>query len=365
MMDTLREVGMAIHDLLTYSDTQYSQLNDFLAYSSFILSFIMTAVLLVFIFINPKLRRRERFEDRLMFWECIIVLILNVGDLIMEVIFHIEQPWVSTVSYIVAFVCEFLYMLAIFQWLVFVDYSLYRSKDHIRRRYKHAVIPIIAVMAADIILSLVLFNYGMETTFLNFITDIPYCAKLVIELGYIIIAVRLVKNYDKESKEPKFLSLSAFVVPFILGCLFRFYDESLMALGIIMTYRAVIKRDRYLDQETGFYNRDYLGFLSEYRDKNELIGGNGILIDAKGHGRDMAGLLNEFKPDGSNIFALGEDRFLLLSESLRGSAVKMAVMTITEAAENGDEPYTPEIISIMRGSDETAEDFADRIIKSA
>ena len=89
------------------------------------------------------------------------------------------------------------------------------------------------------------------------------------------------------------------------------------------------------------------------------------MIDAKGHGQDMATLLEELKPFDSSIFALGEDRFLLLSESLRGSAVNMAVNTITDAAEKEKEPYTPGIKTIERGSKESAEAFAERLLRSA
>ena len=154
----------------------------------------------------------------------------------------------------------------------------------------------------------------------------------------------------------------------------RFIEFSSLAMMIISAAAILIfiavnpklrRRERYLDHETGFFNRDYLGCLSKYRDKKEYTGGNGILIDAKGHRRDMATLLEELKPFDSNIFALGEDRFLLLSESLRGSAVNMAVNTITDAAEKEKEPYTPGIKTIERGSKESAEAFAERLLKSA
>ena len=365
MIGMLKDTGIVIHDLLTYSDTPYEGLNRFIEFSSLAMMIISVAAILIFIAVNPKLRRHERFEDRLMFWESIIVLLLLFNKIFLEIIYYGDPSWAVPLSYFVSGTAEILYLTAIFQWLIFVDYSLYRSVDHLRRRYRHAVIPIIVMLAAELIMSILLYKYGMDSLSQIIITDILYCIKLAVEIGYIIITFRLVKDYDRESRQPKFLSLSAFIVPFILGALFRSFDESMMTLGIILTYRAVIKRDRYLDHETGFFNRDYLGYLSKYRDKKEYTGGNGILIDAKGHGQDMATLLEELKPFDSSIFALGEDRFLLLSESLRGSAVNMAVNTITDAAEKEKEPYTPGIKTIERGSKESAEAFAERLLKSA
>ncbi|MCR4591501.1 MAG: hypothetical protein K5668_11880 [Lachnospiraceae bacterium] len=79
----------------------------------------------------------------------------------------------------------------------------------------------------------------------------------------------------------------------------------------------------------------------------------------------MAEIISELKPADINVFALGRDRFLLLTETLRGSAVKMTVMTITEAAETSEDPYTPEIITATRRADETAKDFSERLFSKA
>lgn len=213
MIGMLKDTGIVIHDLLTYSDTPYEGLNRFIEFSSLAMMIISVAAILIFIAVNPKLRRRERFEDRLMFWESIIVLLLLFNNIFLEIVYYGDPSWAVPLSYFVS---------------------------------------------------------------------------VTAEIGYIIITFRLVRDYDRESRQPKFLSLSAFILPFILGALFRSFDESMITLGIILTYGAVIKRDRYLDHETGFFNRDYLGYLSKYRDKKEYTGGNGILIDAKGHRRDMA-----------------------------------------------------------------------------
>jgi len=52
----------------------------------------------------------------------------------------------------------------------------------------------------------------------------------------------------------------------------------------------VIRRDTYLDHDTGFYNRSFLDFLSTYRDRKKYEGGNGILIHT-----DMT-YVSEYKP---------------------------------------------------------------------
>ncbi len=357
-----RRLGEILLDLITYSDTGNEAVDNFIFYSSTALLVVSVIALLLLIFLNPNLRQRKRPEDRFLFGECIMMLIYISAELIYRFSNDFSGIWVNVVYYVIPSLNEFLFMMMILQWTVFVDYCLYRSMDHVRRRYKHAAIPIFAVTGLDIVQSIIIYANGIDTEALLIPLYIMQFIKVAVELGYIIIAIRLVEVHAKETREPRFIRLSAFIIPFILGGLFRFHGAVFMTLGIILTYAAVIRRDRYLDHDTGFYSREFMDYLSRYRDRKEYAGGNGILINAAGHGQDMSKLLSEVKPAGSSVFALGDDRFLLLSESLRNSAATMAVATITDAAQTSDDPYTPEIITVRRGRDESAGDFAARLL---
>ena len=90
--------------------------------------------------------------------------------------------------------------------------------------------------------------------------------------------------------------------------------------------------------------------------------GERVYEDVSGYGPMAVHYLLQYKREEKRRDL---DRFLLLSESLRGSAVNMAVNTITDAAEKEKEPYTPGIKTIERGSKESAEAFAERLLKSA
>ncbi len=51
--------------------------------------------------------------------------------------------------------------------------------------------------------------------------------------------------------------------------------------------------------------------------------------------------------------------------ALRDSAAKMAKMTIKEADEGLDPPFTPGIKSVKHGNDESAETFTDRLLSES
>ncbi len=42
--------------------------------------------------------------------------------------------------------------------------------------------------------------------------------------------------------------------------------------------------------------------------------------------------------------------------------MQYAVMTITEGAQSSKDPYTPQIVTAVRKDDESASDFADRLL---
>lgn len=361
-MDALKEIGKLIFSIVSFGWTEYQAVNEFFYYTSTALVLVFAVVFLLLIFLNPRIRQRKRPEDRFMFWECVLVLILLGAEIFMA---FAEESFGPAARFCAAFsssLREFSYLLAILQWMVFVDYSIYRSPDHIRRRYKYAVLPIMVLMVMEVIQDIGIFgpfDLTMATFVLMYVLQF---AKLAVELGYILRAVQLVVRDRKETKAPRFLSLGVFIIPFIIGVVLRIYDAPMMALGVLLTCVVAGRRDRYLDYETGFYNRQFLVFLSRYRDRKKYDGGNGILITAEGHKEDMAGILKELRPVGSSVFYLGDDQFLLVSESLRGSAVKMAIMTFREAAEACDPPFTPVIRSASRKNGESAEAFADRLL---
>lgn len=362
-MDEMRDFFVTLFYLLTYSETDHDGLNRFIEVSSLVLAIAMTAALLILIFSHRRLYRHKRYEDKLVFSECILVLIALLMEIFGNLLPGLSGRAAFFYQYIAPPIEELLYMAVILQWMVFVDYMLYRSRDHVRRRYRLAVFPILVVLGLDILQGLFIYVPAEESSGTLSMIFCFQLLKLLVEFGCIFFTIRLVTLHEKESRQPRFLKLSAFIIPFVIGVLFRFYDESMMALGILLTYGAVLRRDRYLDYETGFYNRAFLDFLSTYRDRNQYEGGNGILIRGEGHKEAMAKLLRELMPQDANVFYLGEDQFLVLSETLRGSAAKMAVLTIREAAESENPPFSPQVKAAKRKPEETAEGFAGRLLE--
>ena len=344
-MSTLQSIGKFLLDLFSESETDYEGFNHFMWVSAEWMENALLIGLVLFVLLTPKLRKHKRTEDKLIFWECVLIWFPGFYTLILSYVpieWIYRWPWINYLYLARPVLIELLYMLAILQWLIFVDYCLYRSKDHLRRRYRHSVIPILIVVILDSIIAYIIYTLAFTRT-VDICADVLWYVKMAVELCYIATAIYLVRRYSKQSHEPKFLRISAFIVPFLLGNLIRFYDMFFMGLGVVLTYRAVKRRDKYIDHETGFYNGEYLEYLRTFRREKGYFEGYAMSIEAKGNGKAMADLLRELKPAGISIFSLGEERFLLLGETTRESALSMTAMTLKEAAEESEAAFTPKI----------------------
>ena len=360
----LMKIINSVYSLLSYSSTEYEAVNTFIDNSTFALEIAAVAGIVLLILMNPPLRQRKRFEDRIMFGECVLVITGNLLDLLLLFCDGFEAEWTKYIFYIIPTLRELVFMLIVLQWLIFVDFSLYHSRDHIKRRYRHAVLPVIIVTALDIVSSVLAFSAkGIPDNIKDDAMDGFYWMKFVVEVFYILMAVRMVNEHEKESREPGFLKLRAFIVPFLLGVVFRFYSMAFMAFGIILTYGAVKRRDKYLDHDTGFYNRGFLEYASKYMDHKDINGESGIVISAPGYKSALAGILNDIMDADSTVFVAEEDRFVILTGELRESAIQILADTVVNEAGASKPAFVPEISHARREKDETAISFAGRLLR--
>lgn len=353
-------------DSLLYQMTGDDVFDSIVYWSSFICEILAAVGVVILVLRNAPVRKRSGTLNRLIFWECVMVFCLNILQISLVPLAYAGSGIWADIAFDIAWaVNEGLYLAIVLQWLVCVDYCLYHSRDHIRRRYSRAAIPILVVMLLDI-LSTIIFRVsddvqGGGVFWVNTTQTVLRILELTVEAGYILTAVYLVRDHAKRSREPGFLRLEAFIIPFIFGTLFRFYDASFLGFGIILTYAAIKRREKYIVAGTGLYNADYLDCICAYWDKKGIKDGSALLISAPGHERDLAGILDEFHiPDCFNI-DMGDGGNVMIAGFLRKTAFRMAEEMLFEAAGEAATPFKPEIEQMRRDDGETMTDFGVRI----
>ena len=237
--------------------------------------------------------------------------------------------------------------------------------DHIRRRYRHAALPIIIVGTIDTIRVFIYIRSIDVGSWVDAVTSALHVLYIAVEICYILTAIVLVKRYEKERREPRFLRLGAFIIPFVIGVFFRYYDAPLLAFGIIFTYAAMSRRDKYIDFDTGIYNSDFLDCIGKHWDKKGYPDASAMLVSSPGHEDEMAGILLRIRIPECYIIKLGDGRFVLLSPEVRRSALQMTEDLLKCAAQDAVPSFTVATRAMNRQEGQTMKEFAGEIRREA
>ena len=293
---------------------------------------------------------------------------------------------------------EVAYLFYALMWLLFIDASLYHSTDGLKRRYSPAVIPLV-IITGLLLASAFLEGYinagdadalkktGMLMDILNLSSMIEvsrHFISFIVGAAYMLYACRLSQSYQKDIKQPVFLRLDVFFIPWFIGwipCLlmniaamlnlifsiriaFRLPDISFLcaAVSLILTYLSMRNRYRYLDYETGFYKQEFLDNITAFMEKRQVGVNCGVLIRVSGSRDGFAKILSDRKPERSTVILFSDDSFILFSDVRSSAAVKLLEQDLREVS---DEQIPGSVLDIMvrfREKDEALEAFRDRII---
>ena len=256
-------------------------------------------------------------------------------------------------------------LVLIFFWLVFEDYLTYRSKDHILRHLKPAFIPIIA-MAGLLIVNMftgILFTFDED---LVYHPATLYPVILILELLYTLNIFFLLRQYRKKKDTPHFFRLAPFMIPVLIGALLDLFTpfRALFlggAVGLTLLHFSYMNLLCYGDWDTGFANKEFIGYLLSYEKRGKYPIRSAILFETHGDTGAFADLLREELPDSSDTVYVGNGKFLMLANTADRSAIRFLLVNVNEAAEEKKLEFTA--FDSRRRTDETAEAFVNRMLE--
>ncbi len=222
------------------------------------------------------------------------------------------------------------------QWLIYVDYTLYQNRDHIKRRYPKLILLSMGINLIILVIYVAcrLFYPDSADVFSNAFET----ASGLIELICILQACIMTYSRQREKEIPMFLRLDPFIICLFAGHLasvFSPYPGYALgaASGMVLMYFARMNQICYLDPETGFYNRAYLEYVTGHVRSKGLRGGVGILFRIDGDPLVVSELLSEEKPDNSDIIRMGGNEYLLAALTQPESAVRLLIANVEDAGE--------------------------------
>ena len=267
---------------------------------------------------------------------------------------------------------EILAAWAIIEWNLFVEYAIFRSSDYEAKKSRLFKIYGIAVACGFVIVYLLAVRFlGAGLNLISFLGVFMFVF-FAIGIYFMIRSVVVVRLSKKTRQAPSFLRLDGFIIPIALTYLLSFLSIILqewdarslgIAIAVVLTWRSVTNRYKYVDPYTGFFNRNFLQSMNEYMEKSGYPNGIGVFFNAPGTGDRLVPVLDSFKPADSEIFSFGDGEFLLMAGPQKESVIKLLINGVKLTASEEGDIQEIETEYAMRNADETAEEFTARLIK--
>ena len=313
---------------------------------------------------------KNKTESRLFSLLCTSTLVAAFSTIACSWVSSQNPSWGHIVILILWTVFEAAILFMVYQWVLYVDFRLYESRDQLTRRYKWLVIP----PAFFILLLVVNFFTGILFSIQEDMTYDPtvlYYFMTAVEGIYILISVVQIIKYDKNNPGKRIFNILFPLVFMIGGSLvdaFTGYSATALgfAVGLLLLYYSMIKGWRYKDDESGYYNNAYLkGILSGESREAESIRGV-ILFEVKGDEKEFEKILkNEMPPDGIIIHDK-KKRFILFTGSGNAGDLKFITSMVEDAAaEDMVEGVSLSVKCDTRKNGEDAKTFWGRVTAPA
>jgi hypothetical protein len=335
-------------------------------------------------FFSGPLKTSRRMTDRLFRQLCVILIIYGFASAL-KYMHQLKNlvPFYNPLAHIILYLPDMILLFYMLQWLVFCDYSVEHSLDSIKRRYRFALIPYLVytvlLVAGFVILQYVHKAIEEQNDALYDTADRCYTiwswTYYVIALGIIIMylvgAFRIMRYYQKQKKEPVFLRMDLFIIPWIIELIlqnipgfFLVLDVPCAFITLILTYISLRNRYLYLDMETGFYNGSFLPYFEKYAEKKGLNKGYGAVLITTDDMNKTAGLIKLYKPDSAIVVEAEQGKILVLSDTRNKNAYRLFLDLLNDPS--GKESHNTKIEGsfLLQEKDEPLDDFISRITSS-
>ncbi len=315
---------------------------------------------------------RDPFEGKIFRWLLLAAFCLAVSDAVSfagtdKIVAPFAAMLFQTIN-------ELLINLAVFLWILYVNYRMYRSRDYLKRGFVKRMIPLFIIMGLTFLNLFFGFLFSIDE---NHIWHVTLGQGLCETVRFIYFAYYIIKviQYKKTHREFKFFTIGGFVIPVIVGTVATsLLPYSLVALGFAIgltdTYAGIINETSFLDRETGFYNRFYMRYLEDEIKNGAVTLRSGMIFritDPKNVAA-FSDFLEPLLPRNSVTLRYGKDTIVMLAEVSDRGAIRMMQEHVEEGLKDFKALDTKESISVdidtvFQGKKDSAADFCKNLFE--
>ena len=248
----------------------------------------------------------------------------------------------------------------VFQWLLYVDYRLYRSRDQLFRRYKYLYIPLLIFVLGRICAE---YAGSMIPLPLDIIfqVDLLFYIDDIFGFLFLVFSAILAIQYKSQKGHWALFSILPGVIPMLVGYIVNWFTGWSVvaladALGVVLVGIAMVWQERYYDSP-GLYSKEYLRkLLKNTSPRINSIWGV-VIFEPSKEVDNFSRLLRAETETEDLIVDAGDNVFALLSQSGRPEDLNYMGDMILSAAEEAIPGITLNITCITRKTGEASEAF--------
>ena len=232
--------------------------------------------------------------------------------------------------------------------LLYTDFVFFGSRDHLRRHFIAYLAPFAFITVIDIINSFTGIMYKTADDLVLTPTPIYYIVGIIESLYFFIPAGYFLWCFVKFGK-PRFFHPLSICIPIVCGVVISMISPFSvhflgMAAGLAFLVFSRIDSWRFIDIETGFYNRAYLEYvLKMIADKKGTFKGM-IVADIAGDRIAFSKVLKEELPSESEVVIPDKGSFVYLADTGNMTELDALASLIGLGAEEYDEDHPDRIL---------------------
>ena len=329
----------------------------------------ITVLLLI---LSDRLKHGKTQSMHFFFRLCLCIAANSLACFAFHAMFRHTSDWCHTIAVMSRNAWEFLTMHMVCLWLSFVVRKL-----HGERKPPKAIR---VLLSAPVALILVLLFVNLFTGILFTIdSDNIYHRKpllFVLKVAEILLvasSVGLELQSNRRNAKARFFHTTPMVLSVLVSLLpqlFTNYSTEILgyAIGATLLYFSMIGEIRYVDEESGLYNRRYLAYLFDLgiAGKNDIR--SAMIINAQGDMQAVFRILRDTLHSEGDVIRVEDEQFLMLFNTDSMINIQYLSSLVEEAEEKHNKECPQSKVQItsycrVRTGEETAFSFLRSLIE--
>ena len=305
---------------------------------------IMAMLQLVF----AQLHWQKDKANRIFLLISICMIVASIMGFLTNAMFMQTAPWTHVFVQAARVVRELAFLAIVLFWVLFVYHKLYGDA------VSHPVLILLALLPWPPLALLNVLNpwHGFLYTFSatnrfepTLLLNLEYAFSLIFFGGSAI----LVWRYDRKEKKARFFRIMPMAVPVLLSTcaqLFTEYDIGIMsfAIGAGMLMFSMVSENRYMDMESGLYNRSYLAYLFDLATVGKYSVQSALILEAEGNLPACHEILKSTLHQEGDVIRTDVRKYLMFSTVNSLSTISYQAYMVNEATERHNASHPEETV---------------------